>query len=567
MLKLMDAICNLFNYDPVCSISPILLSGQDRFHFVRKQLTGMEAEHILELYQLCMSYQYILYAKFTNYPTLCSGDLINLRIFLKVQALLRAITNMLTKGELLAAQKRLEKRLQESTEQAKRKERILQERLDRQRQRAEAEERDKAQRHLFQLQAEEAARLQREAELEANNGVIWHGELIAIPAPESLAQDKGIVRAADKVVLPPSAGRHLMDQNAYSNGPMFFELRPLVSSTNNSAAAAAAGGGGGGGPGGLSISCKTTAGLLEFSSAEGFISIPRKVWRCLFGPSSWPAAEDKSISNYSDGETTPITAAAPGPIAFEGCRLHVAYRKLPKGKHATFQPSLATFQQDARDVDVKEILENVLSKHSALTEGDWIEVQLPSTSTTDGTKVHDLKVVQAQPGPAISIIDTDLEAEILPSIETEEKIREEEERLVRLKAEMEREVAERAVAERERLEGEREKHSERIQLADKAASRLPPEPTTDDAIIDIVEVVVRLPDGSRVTRRCRKSDTLAVLFDAVLARGGEVEAIPAQFNLVQQYPRRMYDMVGSAGRTLEEVGLVGRKEMVFLEPR
>jgi ubiquitin fusion degradation protein 1 len=217
-------------------------------------------------------------------------------------------------------------------------------------------------------------------------------------------------------------------------------------------------------------------------------------------------------------------------------------------------------------VDVKEILENVLSKHSALTEGDWIEVQLPSTSTTDGTKVHDLKVVQAQPGAAISIIDTDLEAEILPSIETEEKIREEEERLARLRAEMEREVAERAVAERERLEEEREKRSERMRLAEEAASRLPPEPTTDDAIIDIVEVVVRLPDGSRVTRRCKKSDTMAVLFDAVLARGGEVEAIPGQFNLVQQYPRRMYGMGGSVGKTLEELGLVGRKEMVFLEP-
>lgn len=447
---------------------------------------------------------------------------------------------MLTKGELLAAQRRLEKRLQESTEQAKRKERILRERLDRQRQRAEAEERDKARRRLAQLQAEEAARLQREAELEANNGVIWHGELIAIPAPESIAQDKGIVRAADKVLLPSSAGRHLMDQNAYSNGPMFFELRPIHITSNSSITSAAT----------------TTAGLLEFSSAEGFISIPRKVWRCLFGPSSWPATADSNNNN--------------NPIAFEGCRLHVAYRKLPKGNHAIFQPSLATFQQDARDVDVKEILEHVLSKHSVLTEGDWIEVHLPAT--TDGTKamVHDLKVVEAQPGGAISIIDTDLEAEILPSIETEGKIKEEEERLARLRAEVEREVAERAVAERERLEEEREKHSERMRFAEEAASRLPPEPMNGDGINygsdGIVEVVVRLPDGSRVMRKCRKSDTMGVLFDAVLARGGEIEAVPTQFNLVQQYPRRMYDMGGSGGKTLEEVGLVGRKEMVFLEP-
>ena len=40
------------------------------------------------------------------------------------------------------------------------------------------------------------------AELEANNGVLYRAELIAVPAPESIAADKGIKRAADKVSMP-----------------------------------------------------------------------------------------------------------------------------------------------------------------------------------------------------------------------------------------------------------------------------------------------------------------------------------------------------------------------------
>ena len=54
-------------------------------------------------------------------------------------------------------------------------------------------------------------------------------------------------------MLPPSVGASLMDQNAYKNGPMFFRL-------------ATAGG-----------ASSTFAGVLEFSSAEGFVALPRKV--------------------------------------------------------------------------------------------------------------------------------------------------------------------------------------------------------------------------------------------------------------------------------------------------
>lgn len=39
-------------------------------------------------------------------------------------------------------------------------------------------------------------------ELEANNGVLYRTVLSAVPAPESIAADKGIKRAADKASEP-----------------------------------------------------------------------------------------------------------------------------------------------------------------------------------------------------------------------------------------------------------------------------------------------------------------------------------------------------------------------------
>lgn len=42
-------------------------------------------------------------------------------------------------------------------------------------------------------------RRRHEEELEANNGVFYRATLTAVPAPESIAADKGIRRAADKV--------------------------------------------------------------------------------------------------------------------------------------------------------------------------------------------------------------------------------------------------------------------------------------------------------------------------------------------------------------------------------
>ena len=83
--------------------------------------------------------------------------------------------------------------------------------------------------------------------------MLYRAELTAVPAPDSISADKGIKRAADKILLPPSAGARLMSQDAYKNGPMFFRLTNAAGRS-------------------------THAGLLEVSAAEGFVALPRKVW-------------------------------------------------------------------------------------------------------------------------------------------------------------------------------------------------------------------------------------------------------------------------------------------------
>ena len=62
-----------------------------------------------------------------------------------------------------------------------------------------------------------------------------------------------------QILLPPLAGRSLMDQDAPKNGAMFFELS--------------------------SLGGRTHAGVLEFTAPAGTVIIPRKACRaCHLDP-------------------------------------------------------------------------------------------------------------------------------------------------------------------------------------------------------------------------------------------------------------------------------------------
>ncbi|XP_021817047.1 plant UBX domain-containing protein 9 [Prunus avium] len=101
------------------------------------------------------------------------------------------------------------------------------------------------------------------------------------------------------------------------------------------------------------------------------------------------------------------------------------------------------------------------------------------------------------------------------------------------------------------LEGER-------MLAAKSAS-LPCEPASDDE--NSVTLLVKVPNGSRLSRRFHKFDKLQILFDFIDV-GGVVK--PGTYRVVRSYPRRAFTLDDSL-LTLSEVGLTNKQEALFLE--
>ncbi|MCD7447597.1 hypothetical protein HAX54_032215 [Datura stramonium] len=129
-----------------------------------------------------------------------------------------------------------------------------------------------------------------------------------------------------------------------------------------------------------------------------------------------------------------------------------------------------------------------------------------------------------------------------------------------LKAKQEAEAAleeKRQKEEESRRKAEEEKEMER-QLAAKEAS-LPQEPTADNE--NAVNLVVRMPDGSRRGRRFLKSDRLQSLFDYIDV--GRVVK-PGTYRLVRPYPRRAFSD-GESTLSLDELGLTSKQEALFLE--
>ncbi|RZC72903.1 hypothetical protein C5167_048379 [Papaver somniferum] len=119
------------------------------------------------------------------------------------------------------------------------------------------------------------------------------------------------------------------------------------------------------------------------------------------------------------------------------------------------------------------------------------------------------------------------------------------------------------------LEEERKKEQEAQQklleeeefertLAAKEAS-LPQEPATDDE--NAINLLIRMPDGSRRGRRFLKSDRLQSLFDFIDV-GRAVK--PGTYRLVRPYPRRAFSD-GESAVSLTDLGLTGKQEALFLE--
>lgn len=395
------------------------------------------------------------------------------------------------------------------------KERLQKERLHREQERLKNEQaRQLVQRHEEEasrkraaaLAAQEIERQQHEEEVEHNNGVWWQASLAASTNDE--AHEKGVKRASDKISLPASASRDLMAQDAPKNGTMFFEVST---------------------PGGD----RTHTGVLSFTAPEGGVGLPRQVVASL-----WPKGEIPS-----------------------GERVTVTYRRLEKGTYARLQPETADFQKAAGG-QMEEVLVDALSTRSAVSEGDWLPVEVTGTQFR-------LRVQQLRPTQQVSVIDTEMEAEVEPSIETEQRLKVEAEENRRREVEMER-MAVAALAQKEAAEAKAAEEAARQEaravkeaadwerIRQEKEASLPPEPPAGTQ--GCTTCLVRFPDGSRHARRFRHIDPLASVFQFVDAQGGSRQP-PGSYSLVTQYPRRQF--LDSFPGTLQEAGLLGQEALML----
>ena len=369
--------------------------------------------------------------------------------------------------------------------------------------------------------------------LEKNRGVTWSQLLAAVPRDEADAAQRGIRRATDKVMLPPSAQGDLVYQGAHlSGGPQHFQL----SAPDGSAC--------------------THAGVLSFTAAEGTIGLPPHIARCL-----------GSRRRQAGGEAA---MAATDEAGYEG-PLHVRYVRLPKGTSCRLQPLKATFQRDV--ADIKEALEGLLATYSTLTVGDLLVLN----TTAGGEAVqHTLRVVELLPEDAVSVIETDLEVVLDVSEEAEAAA------AARARAEAAAAAAAAAAAHAaaHALEAQREKQAASAagaaQRRAAAAALLDSHPAPGAGTSGAVTVAVRLPGGA-AQRIMRLWDAETAPLSALFAwvdtlpgvLDGAVDGAAGDYRLVSAFPvRRVWGRPGEGDDTsLRAAGLLpGSQEVLNLEP-
>ena len=154
---------------------------------------------------------------------------------------------------------------------------------------------------------------------------------------------------------------------------------------------------------------------------------------------------------------------------------------------------------------------------STLSKGDSIAFE------AEGQQIE-MFVVELQPADAVCVIDTNLEVDFAPAAINEEEQRrraaeeaeerqllEEAQRAMAAAAALEREKAEAAAAEAAAVaakEAEARRAEEVRESRAQASAELPAEPA---AGADVTTVVVRMPEGNRVSRRFAKEAQMALV--------------------------------------------------------
>lgn len=248
--------------------------------------------------------------------------------------------------------------------------------LRRAREKLEREQRERKERAKLKLEREKRAKQEAVHHREAIEAVQRARRIEAAEAQakinqqleEDLNAGRGVIfsrtleavpyqGSGDKIKLPPSSFVELSEQGAFDKGPLHFSLS-LVHAEGA----------------GEEQYRMTHAGVMEFTAEEGFVALPPHSWSNLF-----PAGTLKSSM------------------------VEVRYVWLPKGTYAKLQSDEIGFSDIPNH---KAVLETSLRQHATLSEGDVLTVN-------HGALTYHLRVLQLKPSSSVSVLETDIEVDVM----------------------------------------------------------------------------------------------------------------------------------------------------------
>jgi len=80
---------------------------------------------------------------------------------------------------------------------------------------------------------------------------------------------------------------------------------------------------------------------------------------------------------------------------------------------------------------------------------------------------------------------------------------------------------------------------------------------------DITQIVIRLPDGSRLQRRFLQSNNVQTIFDYI--NSSQPTLLDIDYDLVMNFPRKVFNQEGSNDVTLKEAGLCPQASLFVQE--
>ncbi|UPR00899.1 UBX domain-containing protein [Chloropicon primus] len=200
----------------------------------------------------------------------------------------------------------------------------------------------------------------------------------------------------------------------------------------------------------------------------------------------------------------------------------------------------------------------------------------------DGVNAEEAKMLEAAmfgipyQGPvpqAATYRDTISSSTMNPEMRAQRQIRMEQDRAFHasLRADQEKEAAKQRVEteKRRKLQEESDRKKQEQDRKEEMKTRLEAELGTEptEPAEDIVSVMIRLPDGSRLSRKFLKQSPAKLLFHfvdyTILTEKEDIGMEPGAYKLSTQFPRKV--VVATETNTLEDVGLTNRQEALFTE--